>query len=250
MSLPDISFKNIRPVDGNRHQGFEEMCCQLAFLEPAPEGEKFYPKGQGADAGVECYRRRADGTEIGWQAKYLFGWDSSLATQLDDSIGTALNKHPQLVEYVVCLPFDLSDSRTGRRKTAREKWDVWCAKWKEYAAARKRDLTITLWGKSELSTRFAKEAPAYSGRLLYWFGTEAVTADWLNEQFGKARVSLGSRYTPETNVEFPIRQDFLAFARYPGLQKQIDGGFLRVTEKGSDAVRAIRRTSAEAAETH
>ena len=92
--------------------------------------------------------------------------------------------------------------------------------------------------------------PAYSGRLLYWFGREALTADWFKEQFGKARASLGSRYTPETNVELPIRQDFLAFARHPELQKQIDGWVLRVPEKGSDAVRAIRRTGTEAAETH
>ena len=250
MSLPDINFENIRPFDGSRHAGFEEMCCQLASLEPASSGENFYRKGRGGDAGVECFRRRADGTEVGWQAKYLFSWNASLAAQLDDSIRTALNKHQQLVEYVVCLPFDLSDSRTGKGKTTREKWNAWCVKWKEFAAEQRRDLTITLWGKSELSTRLAREDPAHSGRVLYWFGHEALTADWFKEQFGKARASLGSRYTPETNVELPIRQDFLAFARHPDLQKRIDGWVFRVTEKGSDAVRAIRRTGAEAAETH
>ena len=250
MSLPDINFENIRPFDGSRDAGFEEMCCQLASLEPVSSGENFYRKGRGGDAGVECYLRRADGTEVGWQAKYLFHWKDSLATQLDHSIRTALKKHPNLVEYVVCLPFDLSDSRAGKAKTAREKWDAWCAKWKKFAAKQKRNLTIRLWGKSELSTRLAREDPAYSGRLLYWFGIEAVTSAWFNEKFGKARASLGSRYTPETNVELPIRQDFLAFARHPELQKQIDGWFLRVTEKGKRAVSAIRDTGAGAAETH
>ena len=250
MSLPDISFENIRPFDGSRHAGFEEMCCQLASLEPASSGEHFYRKGRGGDAGVECCRRRADGTEVGWQAKYLFHWSDSLKTQLDHSIQRALNKHPQLVEYIVCLPFDLSDSRTGKAKPAREKWKHWCAKWKKFAASRKRDLTIRVWGKSELSTRLAREDPSYSGRLLYWFGIETVTSAWFNEKFGKARASLDSRYIPETNVELPIRQDFLAFARHLDLQKQIDGWFFRVTEKGSDAVRGIRRTGAKAAETH
>ncbi len=250
MSLPDINFENIRSFDGSRHAGFEKMCCQLASLEPAPTGDKFYPKGRGGDAGVECYRRRADGKEVGWQAKYLFSWNASPAAQLDDSIRTALNKHPNLVEYIVCLPFDLPDSRTGKGKTAQEKWDAWCAKWKEFATSRKRDLTIRLWGKSELSLRLVREDPAHSGRLLYWFGREALTADWFKEQFGKARASLGSRYTSETNVELPIRQDLLAFARHPDLQKQIDGWFFHVIEKGSNAVRAIRRTGAEAAKTH
>ena len=94
MSLPDINFENIRPVDGNRHAGFEEMCCQLASLEAASSGANFYRKGYGGDAGVECYVRRADGTEVGWQAKYLFQWSDSLKTKLDISIRTALKKHP------------------------------------------------------------------------------------------------------------------------------------------------------------
>ena len=250
MSLPDISFKNIRPFDGSRHAGFEEMCCQLASLEPAIAGESFHRKGHGGDAGVECYRRRSDGSEVGWQAKYLFRWTDSLRSQLDQSIRTALNKHPNLVEYVVCLPFDLPDSRTGKGKTTRQKWDAWCAQRRKCAAEQQRDLTITLWGKSELSTLLAREDPAYSGRLLYWFGHEALTAAWFREQFDETRASLGSRYTPETNVELPIRQDFLAFARHRDLQKQIDGWFFRVAEKSSSAVNAIRRTGTEAAKIH
>ena len=50
MSLPNINFENIRPVDGNRHQWFEEMCCQLASLEPASLGEYLYRKGYGDSA--------------------------------------------------------------------------------------------------------------------------------------------------------------------------------------------------------
>ena len=137
MSLPDINFENIRPFSGSRQGGFEELCCQLASLEPVPSGAKFYRKGQGGDAGVECFLRRADGTEVGWQAKYLFGWDSSCATQLDKSIHAALDKHLQLEEYVVCLPFDLSDSRSGKGKTAQEKWEDWCTKWTTRAMKQK-----------------------------------------------------------------------------------------------------------------
>ena len=250
MSLYDISFENIRPFDGSRHAGFEEMCCQLASLESASSGQDFHRKGRGGDAGVECYVRRGDGTEVGWQAKYHFEWSDSLKTQLDRSIRTALEKHPQLVEYVVCFPFDLSDARTGNGKTAREKWNAWCTKWKEFATEQKRNLTIRLWGKSELTTLLAREDPAYSGSALYWFGRETLTAAWFNEQFGKARDSLGSRYTPETTVELPIRQEFLAFARHPELQKQIAGWFFRIAKKGSNAVDAIRRTSAQAARVH
>lgn len=239
MSLPDINFETIRPYDGSRHSGFEELCSQLASLETPPTS-KFYRKGRGADAGVECFQQQQDGTEVGWQAKYLFSWDGSLASQLNDSIRTALDKHSKLVEYVVCLPFDLPDSRTGKGKTAREKWSDWCKKWKDTATAEGRPLAITLWGKSELASRLAKDSAAYGGRVLYWFGGEAFTSSWFLDQFGKAKASLGARYTPESNVELPIRQDFHALARDPALQKQVDRWFLRVAEEGQSAVDAVR----------
>lgn len=244
MSLPDINFELIRPYDGSRHAGFEELCSQIASLE-TPLASNFYRKGRGADAGVECYRRQPDGTEVGWQAKYLFRWDDSLASQLNDSIRTALDKHLQLVEYVVCLPFDLSDSRTGKGKTARERWTDWCERWKDVASAERRPLAITLWGKSELAGRLATDSATYGGRVLYWFGSEAFTSNWFLGQFEKARAALGARYTPETNVELPIRQDLLAFARDPALQKQLDRWFIGVSEEGGSAVNAIRKSAAE-----
>ena len=247
MNLPDISFQNVRPVDGSRQDGFEELCCQLASLEAFRADSKFCRKGRGGDAGVECFVRYPDGKETGWQTKYLFVWDQGIASQLDTSIRAALEKHPQLTEYVVCLPFDLSDSRSDGTTSAREKWERWRTKWEEYAAQKQRELTITLWGRSEFCARLARDNPAYAGRVLYWFGVEAITAAWFREHFEKARTSLGNRYTPETNVELSIRRDFFAFARHPQLQIEIDGWFNRVTEKGRSAIGAIRATRADAA---
>ena len=249
MSLPDIDFRNVRPVDGSRHDGFEELCCQLASLEPSRAGSHFVRKGRGGDAGVECFVRHADGTETGWQAKYLFNWNQGTASQLDASIRTALEKHPQLTEYVVCLPFDLPDSRSHGSTSAREKWERWQTKWKKNAEGMQRELTIRFWGKSELSVRLARDDPAYSGRVLYWFGVEALTSAWFREQFEKARGSLGTRYIPETNVELAIRQEFLAFARYRQLQFESDDWFKRVSEKGGAAVAAIQATQAPEART-
>ena len=244
MNLPDIDFRNIRPVDDSRHAGFEELCSQLAALEPSQADSHFIRKGRGGDAGLECFVRHPDGTEIGWQAKYLFVWNRGTASQLDASIRTALEKHPQLTEYVVCLPFDLPDSRSARKTSAREKWKRWQSKWKKIAEGRQRELTITLWGRSELSARLARDNAAYSGRVLYWFGVEALTPAWFREQFEKARVSLGNRYTPETNVELALRREFLAFARYRELQDEVDEWFRRVSEKGRTAAAAIRATNA------
>ena len=65
MSLPDFDFNRIRPVNGTRSHGFEELCCQVASLEPAPFGSKFFRKGRGGDAGLECFLRLDNGDETG-----------------------------------------------------------------------------------------------------------------------------------------------------------------------------------------
>ena len=247
MSLPEISFRDIRPIDGSRQNGFEELCCQLASLEPAQDGSRHCRKGRGGDAGVEYFVRHPDGKETAWQAKYLFRWNHGTTSQLDTSIRVALEKHPQLTEYVVCLPLDLSDSRSGRGVSALEKWERWRGKWEKHAAKKHRELAITLWGRSELCSRLARDDPAYGGRVLYWFGVDALTPEWFRQHFEKSRVSLGSRYTPETNVELPIRQDFVAFARHPHLQNEIDGWHSRLAEKEKSAVRAVRETPADGA---
>ena len=75
MNLPNIDFKNIRPVNGNCNAGFEELCCQLAKLDNAHDVKEFIRKGQGADAGIECYIRLNDGKEIGWQGQVHLSMD-------------------------------------------------------------------------------------------------------------------------------------------------------------------------------
>lgn len=78
MSSPDIRFDQIREHEGSRDRAFEELCCQLAALDPHPVGSVFYRKGRGRDAGLECFLRRSDGSEIGWQAKYHWKMDANL----------------------------------------------------------------------------------------------------------------------------------------------------------------------------
>lgn len=250
LSVPDINFQNVRPYDGSRQAGFEELCSQLASLEPLPEGAEFVRKGRGADAGVECFLEHADGSETGWQAKWLFDWDSNLSGQLDKSIRTALTKHPNLTKFIVCLPFDLPDSRKKGQKSAFQKWVAWVAKWEATALTEKRSLTIELWGKSELSRRLSMDHPAYAGRLLYWFDIAQLTSEWFVKQFDKAKASLGSRYTPESNVELAIRRTFLGLARDPSLQKQIDDWSFQLVDAGRSTVDAVLRASKDRSQEH
>ena len=119
----DINFRNIRSHDNSKNKGFEELCCQLASLEPPEEDAQWIRKeGSGGDAGVEAYWRTQSGQEHCWQVKYLFEFGNPRWRQIDESVKTALEKHTSMVRYVVCLPIDLTEQRKPDQISQRQKW--------------------------------------------------------------------------------------------------------------------------------
>ena len=117
MSRVALDWNSIRPLNGGRDKGFEELCTQLARAE-MPSGATFVRKGT-PDAGVECYVILSDGAEWGWQSKYVDGLGHSQWSQIDGSIKTALENHPKLVRYFVCVPVDRADARIQGQKSAK-----------------------------------------------------------------------------------------------------------------------------------
>lgn len=222
MTIRSVDFQRIRSFGGSQNHAFEELCTQLASLEPRAPGDVFYRKGVGADAGVECFLRHQDRSESGWQVKYFFQLDAGQIAQLNESIETALKKHPKLTRYIVCIPFDLLDQRVGKAQTQLQRWDAWVKKWKAAAAKSKRKLIIELWSKSALVERLGRDDPLYSGRAAFWFDEIMLASKWFEERFAIARASLGQRYTPETNVELPIRRAILGFCRDPSLLDEVE----------------------------
>ena len=236
MPLPEINFKVVREHNGNRHKGFEELCCQLAALEDRPFGATHYRKGPGADAGVECFTRFPDGSETGWQVKYYWEVDSSLMASLDKSIETALTKHPNLKNYVVCIPFDPSDSRSGKSKGPLQKWQAWRDGWINYAKVQGRPLSIDLWNASIITNRLVSGGVLHAGRILYWFSEQPLTKEWFQQKFATTKADLGSRYTAETSITLPIRQALLAFARDPGLHVEVETWERDIAQAGNKAI--------------
>ena len=76
-----LDWRSIKPLNGSRADGFEELCTQLARTE-SPNGAKFERKGA-PDAGVECFCVLQDGSEWGWQAKYFNTLGQSQWSQID-----------------------------------------------------------------------------------------------------------------------------------------------------------------------
>src|SRR5690606_14021835 len=108
-----------------------------------------------------------DGAEWGWQSKYFDTLGDSQWQQLDESVKAAIERHPQLVRYYVCVPLDLPDARIVGRKTgkkwesAKDRWEEHLTKWHGWARTKERTIEFVLWGSSEMLDRLAR--PEHAG---------------------------------------------------------------------------------------
>ena len=237
-----LDFKSIREYRGTQYGGFEELCCQLAALEDLAIGSRFIRKGPGADQGLECYRTYEGGYEVGWQAKYFIsGLDDGQINDLDDSLQRALSAHPQLTKFVVCLPIDLRDNRSGKKASEVQRYEKWCKKSIENAAAKGRTVEIELLSASSICERLGRDDPAYSGRARYWFDTVKFCPAWFRDKLDVQRQNLGERYSPESHVELPIQQALQAVARNPELLASPATWAAEITYKLDGAVGSLSR---------
>ena len=149
-NMKETNLLHIRALGGSQNFAFEELCCQLALLEEQPRISEYFRKGLGADAGVECFTRSTNGDETGWQSKYFSNFGTSQTQQLTESFSHALERHPRLVQYIVCLPINLRDSRVGKQKTELERWLDWRNARLSEATSIGRNVEITLWQASDI----------------------------------------------------------------------------------------------------
>ena len=183
--MQGIDFSRIRVQDGSQHKGFEDLVCQLANRSKPENAREFIPKdGAGGDAGVECYWKLSDGSEHVWQAKFFL--DRLKQThwkQISRSVETALNKHPKLTKYYVCLPIDRTDIRRNNQNgkpvlSELDWWDRHVTKWTEIAANKSMSVEFVYWGKHEITSLFIQSDPSDLANLTnYWFGAADGTFD-------------------------------------------------------------------------
>lgn len=246
-----VDLKEVRPWNGSQHEAFEELCCQLASFESVPGGSLFRRKrGAGGDAGVECYWLLPNGDEIAWQTKYLFGLGDGEWKQLDQSVETALAKHPRMVSYTICLPIDRAEARKeraakskGRRVKERsmmDRWDVHVEKWKKWAAKRRMRVEFRYWGQHEILERLSRPQPQYAGRTYFWFNQQDFSADWMRRHFAEKRESAGGRYTPEIHVDLPEAQLFEGLGRTDAFFNRLEELYGRLCRKWTSATPSQR----------
>lgn len=214
-----INWNNIRPLNNSLNDGFEELVCQLAEHEDIKDKKHFIRIGK-PDGGKECYWELEDGSFIMWQAKYF---TSSLSTtqwnQIEKSIKTAIDNHPSLSKYHVCLPIDRPDAKVKGQKSMLEKWEKKVKEWKLYSnTIFGKEIEIIYWGSFELIERLSKKE--HQGLRYFWFNQEEFQDDWFNYKNEESINALGARYSKELNFELPIAKIFDGLSRDKGLEKQ------------------------------
>ena len=232
-----VDWKSIRTWTGSQSGGFEELCVQLARIE-IPEDAKFITTGT-PNAGVECYCVLSDGNEWGWQAKYF---TSPLTNpqwqQIDSSVKTALDKHPRLDRYYVCVPRDRSDARMPNQTSEMDRWNDHVVKWQCWAKDRGMNVQFVWWGSSELIDRLSREE--HTGRRFFWFGQHEFSQNWFRLHLDEAVKAAGPRYTPEVHVDLPIAQDMERFSRSHFLFDEVKSLAVRIRRAHDGLVYAQR----------
>jgi hypothetical protein len=216
-----INWQDLRPLNSSQNTAFEELCCQLAGAEPAPHGSLFIRKGA-PDAGVECYWKLPDGSEWGWQAKFFLPPpNNSQCAQVDKSVKTALDKHPQLSQYVICLPIDRQDPRLPENRSFMDKWNEHVQKWEGWATATGKAVTFEYWGAHELFERLSREE--HRGRYYFWFHRDLFSQEWFHSRIEEVIANVDPRYSPELDVQLPIARLFHGLGRTPEFYTRVMG---------------------------
>ena len=215
-----INWRDIRPYNGTQNDGFEELVCQLARNEKFENQKKFIRLGK-PDAGVECYWILKDGTECAWQAKFFTSaMGDSQWKQIDESVKTAIEKHPLLKRYTIAIPIDPSDGRNANQKSTLDKWNDRITTWEEWATDKGMQIQFEAWWSSDIIQKMTE--PSNEGLKRFWFNKDEFSDDWFQRQNKQAIADLGKRYTPniykDLNVDIKIKNIFKGLSRDKALQ--------------------------------
>jgi hypothetical protein len=235
-----INWQNLRSWNGSQQSAFEELCCQLASYEKTAVGSVFIRKGA-PDAGVECFWSLPSLDELAWQAKFFLSVDESQWKQLDESVGTALNKHPHLISYTVCLPIDRQDPRIDRQKWFMDKWKERVEKWQGWAQSKGMAVSFHYWGEHEIFERLTREE--HRGRYLFWFNAELFNQHWFQSRLHETIANAGARYSPELNVELPIARLFDGLGRTAEFFNRLKTLRGKIRKMSSSAIRVEKSSS-------
>lgn len=212
-----IDFQNILTKhEKSKQDAFESLCCQIFYYlgienDWNNKAEYINKNGHGGDAGVEAYWKFSNSEEYGLQAKFADNL-SDLWSQINESVKTALNKHPNLKKYYICTPFDRTDMKQTNKKDGMTTWNEYIEKWKLV-----KNIDFIWLGKSELESQLIKDQACYKGMIKYWFSKDIFTKNWFDKHFEDIKIKANNRYSVNLNIETSTKDTILEIAKTKSL---------------------------------
>ena len=232
---------DLKKIRGDNSEGqrieFEKFVCSLARREtPNGTGWEFRRvEGSGGDGGVEAYWFNVETKEkLGYQAKYFTRAGKIDWQQIDHSVKTALETHPELTKYTIALACCLTgkSGKKGKGKSGWEHWDTHKKKWQDWATKKNCTLDFGIWAASELEE--LARAKLGQGSLKYWFNADFLKPCWFVNHIKSVHENLGKRYSPNIHTNTLIEGKLSLFLRQDdstkSFKKRIDEFISRIQD--------------------
>lgn len=185
---------------------FEQLCC-LLFEQYGAERftnmtKRFHRyRGAGGDGGVEAVWEIEGKDYSAVQAKWFpNAMRDSQINQVKSSVETAMRLHPDLKEYCVCIPHDLSGPSARRGKCEEERWNDLVHELSE----RFPGLDLQFWGDHKL-TKLLMDENAY-GIFAFYFQNRAISRKTFLEALEYQEAGwIHHRYLPDLHLKGEIQ---------------------------------------------
>jgi hypothetical protein len=209
-----MNWNSLNTHDDSYENAFETLCIQLFehYLRRKYKedlSEFFALSGSGGDGGVEAYGKIGD-SFTGLQAKWFrTALTAAQVRKIKDSVITAKNNRPNIVEYIICLPKRINSKRAvAGGKIAENSEQQKLAVMETEINARYPGFKIIWWFENVILEEMQQPDCLYIEP--YWFGKNFLTVEKLKSTFSMQlnHEWLQTRYAPDLNIEGVIAMHY------------------------------------------
>ncbi|QJD97689.1 hypothetical protein HH214_18330 [Mucilaginibacter robiniae] len=172
-----IDWNKLQPYKTTKSKSFEQLCYQIASRLYSDKGTFTPVDDSGGGDGVEFYLTMPDGSEWGWQAKYYEGSArlsvSGRKAAIISSLERAVNKHPKMEMWFLCVTTDLTPDE-----------ETWVTTDLKNRIPAGHPAKIEVWNESFLHEKINQ--PAFNGLKQSFFNELELSSDWFAKAYEKS----------------------------------------------------------------
>lgn len=169
-----IDWSKLKPYKRTKQKSFEQLCYQIATREFEHLGVFTSIDDSGGGDGVEFYFSLPNKEIWGWQAKYYEGSvrlnESGRKVQIIKSFRKAIEIHPNLTKWYLCLPMDLT---TGEKE--------WVDKELVKLIPAGQLIDIIIWDETSIHSKLNN--PKFNGIRSAFFNDIELSPEWFAQAF-------------------------------------------------------------------